>query len=163
MIHVVPVRRPYPLLAAAIVLVLLGAGVAWGGGDALGLSHTPAAVPREDVAAAPQRVAAPAPPLASMVVPDEPRTIKAAAAVADALVARGLPRPVVNPAVPGRTPPARTATTAQPAAGTRSTAGPATGTRSTSPSRSRRSAGSSWPPPWCCATGTVCGAAAPSG
>ncbi|MGN9919753.1 hypothetical protein [Micromonospora palomenae] len=129
MIHVAPVRRPYPLLAAAIVLVLLGAGVAWGVGDALGLSHTPAAVPREDVAAAPQRVAAPAPPLASMVVPDEPRTIKAAAAVADALASRGLPRPVVNPPEPGRTPPARTATTAQPAAGTRSTAGPATGTR----------------------------------
>ncbi|MCM0675912.1 hypothetical protein NCC78_14610, partial [Micromonospora phytophila] len=99
MTHITPVRRLYPLLAAAIVLLSLGAGVAWGVGDALGLSHTPAAVPREDIAAAPRRVAAPAPPLASIVVPDEPRTIKAASAVADALASRGLPRPaVVTPA-----------------------------------------------------------------
>ncbi|WP_433281337.1 hypothetical protein [Micromonospora sp. CA-244673] len=100
MIHVTPARRPYALLAAAIVLVLLGAGVAWGVGDALGLSHTPAAVPHEDVAAPPRRVAAPAPPLASVVVPDEPRTRKAGAAVADAVAARGLPRPAVTTSAP---------------------------------------------------------------
>ncbi|MEV4414555.1 hypothetical protein [Catellatospora sp. NPDC049609] len=104
MIHVPPVRRPYPLVAAAIVLLLLGAGVAWGVGDALGLSHTPAAVPREDAAAAPQRAAAPAPQLASVIVPDDPRTIKAAAAVADALGTRGLPRPVVTPTPASATP-----------------------------------------------------------
>ncbi|WP_091305369.1 hypothetical protein [Micromonospora chersina] len=105
MIRVAPVRRPYPLLAAALVVLLLGAGVAWGVDGALGLSHRPATVPREDVAAAPPRVAAPAPPLAAVVVPDELRTRKAAAAVADALVSRGLPRPVVTPAPPGPTAP----------------------------------------------------------
>ncbi|WP_187399456.1 hypothetical protein [Micromonospora sp. AP08] len=43
MIRVAPVRRPYPLLAAALVVLLLGAGVARGVDDALGLSHRPAA------------------------------------------------------------------------------------------------------------------------
>ncbi|MEU0155307.1 hypothetical protein [Micromonospora fulviviridis] len=103
MTRVAPVRRPYPLLAAALVVLLLGAGVAWGVDGALGLSHRPAAVPREDIAAAPRRAAAPAPPLAAVVVPDEIRTRKAAVAVADALVSRGLPRPVVTPAAPGPT------------------------------------------------------------
>ncbi|SCL28712.1 Glycosyl hydrolase family 67 C-terminus [Micromonospora pallida] len=109
-----------------VVLLGFGATVAWGVGDTLGLSHTPAAVPREDVTAAPSRVTAPAPPLASLVVPDEPRTRKAAAAVADALVSRGLPRPVVTP-VPPR--PAMTAT----AVDTPATAGPATGPRPAAP------------------------------
>ncbi|MFY1671319.1 hypothetical protein ACN27G_15325 [Plantactinospora sp. WMMB334] len=97
MAHVTRVRRPYPLLVAAAVLLVLGATVAGVVGGALGLHHTPAAVPREDVAAAPPRVAAPAPPLASLAVPDEPRVVKAAVAVADAVVLRGLPRPVVTP------------------------------------------------------------------
>ncbi|KAB1912516.1 hypothetical protein, partial [Micromonospora sp. AMSO31t] len=113
MIHVTPARRPYPLLAAAIVLLLLGAGVAGGVDDALGLSHAPAAVPHEDVAAAPRRDAAPAPPLVSVVVPDEPRTRRAGAAVADALAARGLPRPAVTAAPPA---PAGTTTPASPTA-----------------------------------------------
>ncbi|MFC0032726.1 hypothetical protein ACFFMM_24700 [Micromonospora chaiyaphumensis] len=100
MIHVTAGRKPLPLLAAAIVLVLLGAGVAWGVDGALGIRHAPAAVPHEDAAAAPRRAAAPPPPLASVVVPDEPRTRKAGAAVADALAARGLRRPVVTAAGP---------------------------------------------------------------
>ncbi|WP_307854526.1 hypothetical protein [Micromonospora sp. C31] len=93
-------RRPYPLLVAAAVLLALGATVAWGVGDTLGLSHAPAAVPREDAVAAPARTPAPVPPLASLVVPDEPRVRKAAAAVADAVVSRGLPRPVLAAAAP---------------------------------------------------------------
>ncbi|MFE0591220.1 hypothetical protein [Micromonospora echinospora] len=101
MTHVTRVRRPYPLLVAAVVLLALGAGVAWGLGDTLRLSHSPAAVPHEDVTAAPPRAATPVPPLASLVVPDELRARKAATAVADALVSRGLPRPVVTPAAPG--------------------------------------------------------------
>jgi hypothetical protein len=101
--HVPRARKPYPLLAAAVVLLLLGAGVAWGVGDALGLSHTPAAVPREDAAAAPLREAVPAPPLAAIVVPDVLRLTKAADAVADALASRGLPRPAITrmSALPG--------------------------------------------------------------
>ncbi|OZV77560.1 hypothetical protein CA850_22685 [Micromonospora echinospora] len=112
------------MLVAAAVLLALGAAVAWGIGDTLGLSHSPAAVPREGATAAPPRVAAPAPPLASLVVPDELRTRKAASAVADALVSRGLPRPVVTPAA------SRPVTTAT-APGTPATAGPATGPRQT--------------------------------
>ncbi|MGC4853373.1 hypothetical protein ACLQ24_08225 [Micromonospora sp. DT4] len=69
-----------------------------GSGDTLGLSHAPAAGPREDAVAASARTPAPVPPLASLVVPDEPRLTKAAAAVADAVVFRGLPRPVRVPA-----------------------------------------------------------------
>ncbi|WP_218105759.1 hypothetical protein [Micromonospora inyonensis] len=103
------------------VLLALGGGVAWGVGDTLGLSHTPAAVPREDATAAPPLVAAPPPPLTSLVVPDAPRTRKAATAVADALVSRGRPRPVVTPA-------ARPVTTAT-AVGAPPDAGPATGRR----------------------------------
>ncbi|MET8912670.1 hypothetical protein, partial [Micromonospora sp. NPDC004551] len=61
MIHVTPAPKRWPLLVAAIVLLLLGAGVARGVDGALGLSHAPAAVPHEDVAAAPRRPAAPPP------------------------------------------------------------------------------------------------------
>ncbi|XTZ14251.1 hypothetical protein ACQSSU_22495 [Micromonospora echinospora] len=122
MAHVTRVRRPYPLLVAAAILLALGAAVAWGVGDTLGLSHSPAAVPHEEVTAAPPRAAAPAPPLASLVVPDELRTRKAAVAVADALVSRGLPRPVVTPAA------SRPVTTVT-APGTPAAAGPATGHR----------------------------------
>lgn len=110
MAHVLPARRSYRLAVAAVVVSLLGAAVAWAVGNTLTLSHTPAVVPREDVTAAPPRIAAPAPPLASLVVPDGPRVAKAAAAVADALVARGLPRPAIIPAAaptpagPGRGP-----------------------------------------------------------
>ncbi|WP_157779093.1 hypothetical protein [Micromonospora sp. WMMA2032] len=102
------VRSPYALVAAAVA-VLLGAGVAWGVDDALGLSHTPADVPRETVVAAPLRPAAPVPPLSSIVVPDHVRAHKAAAAVADALSARGRPRPTVTWTAPERVvPPAPT-------------------------------------------------------
>ncbi|WDZ82737.1 hypothetical protein [Micromonospora cathayae] len=101
MAHVARVRRPYPLLVAAVVLVALGATLAWVVGDTLTLGHTPAAVPSEAPTAAPPRVTAPPPRLASLVVPDEPRIGTAATAVADALVFRGLPRPVVTLAAPG--------------------------------------------------------------
>ncbi|MGC4847233.1 hypothetical protein ACLQ3F_08350 [Micromonospora sp. DT15] len=113
MAHVAQVRRPYPLLVAAAVLLALGAATAWGVGDTLGLSHSPAAVPREDAVAAPARTPAPVPPLASLVVPDEPRVQKAATAVADAVVLRGLPRPVL---VSATSSPARS-TTAAPGTG----------------------------------------------
>ncbi|RAO50090.1 Alpha-glucuronidase [Micromonospora saelicesensis] len=120
MAHVAQVRRPYPLLVAAAVLLALGAATAWGVGETLGLSHAPAAVPREDAVAAPTRTPAPVPPLASLVVPDEPRIRKAAAAVADAVVFRGLPRPVL---VPAASRPARSATAA-PGTGTARAAAP---------------------------------------
>lgn len=81
-----------------MVLVALGAATAWAVGDTLGLSHSPAAVPREDAVAAPARTPAPVPPLTSLAVPDEPRLTKAATAVADAVVSRGLPRPALAPA-----------------------------------------------------------------
>ena len=105
------VRGPYPLVAAVVVVLLLGAGVAWSVDGALGLSHTPADVPRETATAAPPRTPAPVPPLASIVVPDQLRTVKAAAAVADALAARGRPRPTVTRTAPDRTtPPPHTST-----------------------------------------------------
>ncbi|WBB71854.1 hypothetical protein O7602_19170 [Micromonospora sp. WMMD1128] len=90
------VWRPYRLVAAVVVVLLLGAGVAWGVDGALGLSHTPADVPRETAVAAPPRTPAPMPPLTSIVVPDHLRTVKAAAAVADALATRGHPRPTIT-------------------------------------------------------------------
>lgn len=73
-------------------------------------------MPREDAVAAPARTPAPVPPLASLVVPDEPRVRKAAAAVADAVVSRGLPRPVLAPAAPrpARSAPAAPGTGAAP-------------------------------------------------
>ncbi|MEW2443799.1 hypothetical protein [Micromonospora marina] len=100
------VRGPRVLVAAVVTVLLAGAGVAWGVDGALGLSHTPAEVPRERAVAAPLRPAAPVPPLSSIVVSEQPRVRKAAGAVADALVARGRPRPTVTPP---RTPPATTA------------------------------------------------------
>ncbi|WP_435206531.1 hypothetical protein [Micromonospora sp. bgisy143] len=98
MAHVASARRPIRLLIAAVVLLATGAATAWGVGDTLGLSHSPAAVPHEEAVAAPARTPAPAPPLSSLVVPDNPRLTKAAAAVADAVVSRGLPRPALAPA-----------------------------------------------------------------
>ncbi|MEU8004873.1 hypothetical protein AB0B66_27245 [Catellatospora sp. NPDC049111] len=130
MFHVPRARKPYPLLAAAVVLLLLGAGVAWGVGDALGLSHTAAAVPREDAAAAPRREPVPAPPLATIVVPDLLRLTKAADTIGDALASRGLPRPAITrmPVLPGTPAPAATGTpaTGAPAGGTPATAGATT-------------------------------------
>ncbi|SCG72785.1 hypothetical protein [Micromonospora humi] len=91
------VRRPYRLVAVVVVVLLLGAGVAWAVDDTLGLSHTPADVPAETAVAAPPRAPAPVPPLTSIVVPDQLRAVKAATAVADALATRGRPRPTVTP------------------------------------------------------------------
>ncbi|WBB80441.1 hypothetical protein O7606_03395 [Micromonospora sp. WMMD882] len=104
MSHVSRLGRRYPLFGAALVLLLLGAVVAGAVGDALRLRHTPADVPYEDATAAPLRAVAPAPPLASLVVPAGPRTRRAAAAVADALALRGLPRPVVTTTDPASRP-----------------------------------------------------------
>ncbi|MEV4212479.1 hypothetical protein [Micromonospora sp. NPDC049662] len=98
MAHVAQPRRPYPLLVAVAIVVALGAATAWAVGDTLGLSHSPAAVPGEEAVAAPARTPAPVPPLTSLVVPDNPRLTKAATAVADAVVFRGRPRPVLAPA-----------------------------------------------------------------
>ncbi|MBV1849394.1 hypothetical protein [Catellatospora tritici] len=87
--------RPFALLATVLVLLLLGAAVAYGVGDALGLSWAPATVPREHPSAAPVRQVVAAPTVTTVVVPDELRLTKAADAVADAIAARGLPRPAV--------------------------------------------------------------------
>lgn len=81
---------------AVVVLLALGAMVAWGIGQTLGLSAEPAAVPVEDAVAAPQQAAVPAPRIGSLVVPRDRRLTLAAEAVADALVARGSPRPGVG-------------------------------------------------------------------
>ncbi|MGM1063972.1 hypothetical protein [Saccharothrix sp. Mg75] len=84
--------------AVAVVLVLLGIGgaVAWQLGDALRVEVRPADVPVERPVAAPPRPLAPPPDVDSIGVPDEPRVRLAASAVADALVERGRPRPVVG-------------------------------------------------------------------
>ncbi|SBT42944.1 Glycosyl hydrolase family 67 C-terminus [Micromonospora auratinigra] len=92
-------------MAAVVTVLLLGAGVAWAIDGALGLSHSPADVPDETAVAAPLRAPAPVPPLVSLVVPTEPRAVKAAAAVADALATRGRARPTVTPVPAGRTAP----------------------------------------------------------
>ncbi|MFT7837675.1 hypothetical protein Q5530_16170 [Saccharothrix sp. BKS2] len=84
------------VVVAVLVLLGLGAAVAWQVGDALGLEVRPADVPVERPVAAPPRPLAPPPEFTSIGVPDEPRLRLAAAAVADALVARGRPRPVVG-------------------------------------------------------------------
>ncbi|WP_033430828.1 hypothetical protein [Saccharothrix syringae] len=81
-----------------LVLLGLGAVVAWRVGDALGLEVRPADVPVERPVAAPPRPLAPPPAIGSIGVPDEPRLRLAAGAVADALVERGRPRPVVGSA-----------------------------------------------------------------
>ncbi|QLQ40379.2 hypothetical protein [Micromonospora robiginosa] len=104
--------------------------MAWGVGDALGLSHAPADVPAETAVAAPPRAPAPVPPLASIVVPDQLRAVKAAGVVADALAARGRPRPTITRvATPNANP--DTATTG-PNPGT-ATTGPNPGTATTGP------------------------------
>ncbi|GIJ70858.1 hypothetical protein Voc01_057750 [Virgisporangium ochraceum] len=81
-----------------MLLLALGAGVAWGVGDTLALTSAPAAVPVERTAAAPVTPMVPAPAFAAVVVTGDRRVTLAAEAVADALVRRGLPRPAVVPA-----------------------------------------------------------------
>ncbi|WP_245601914.1 hypothetical protein [Hamadaea tsunoensis] len=90
-----PRRRAFSLLIAGLVVLALGAGVAYGINGALGLSFTPVAAAEEHPVAAPERADVPAPDIARIVVPDEPRLAKAAAAVADALAGRGRSRPEI--------------------------------------------------------------------
>lgn len=107
-------RRPWVPLTAAVVLLMLGAFVAWAVGGALGLSFSPVAVPAERADPAPATPLVPAPPIGTISVlhdgPGDPRLTLAATAVADALVQRGLPRPAIGPEPgPGAgTPPAGT-------------------------------------------------------
>jgi hypothetical protein len=96
-------RRPWTPLTAAVVLLVLGALVAWGVGDTLGLSFSPVAVPAERAVAAPVTPLVPAPPIGTISVqhnqpgqPGDPRLTLAATAVADALVQRGQPRPAIS-------------------------------------------------------------------
>lgn len=89
-------RRWWRVLVVGIVLCGLGAGVAWQVNGALGIEVRAAAVPVERAEAAPVTTSVPAPDIRSIAVPDDERSHLAAAAVADALVARGAPRPVVG-------------------------------------------------------------------
>ncbi|GAB3858023.1 hypothetical protein [Dactylosporangium cerinum] len=89
-------RRPWTPLTAAVVLLMLGALVAWGVGGALGLSFSPAAVPAERAVAAPLTPLVAAPQIDTISVEHDPRLALAAAAVTDALVQRGQPRPTIS-------------------------------------------------------------------
>jgi glycosyl hydrolase family 67 len=86
----------WTLLLAAVVVLALGAGVAYGVNGMLGLSFTPVSPPVETATAAPSRPDAPAPAFATIGIPPGHRLEVAAAAVADALVARGQPRPTIG-------------------------------------------------------------------
>ena len=71
-------RRALSLLAAALVLLLLGAAVAAGVSGTLGIRFTPAAVPTESPTAAPARAAVAAPAVRTLVIPDDQRVALAA-------------------------------------------------------------------------------------
>ncbi|MBB4910823.1 hypothetical protein [Actinophytocola algeriensis] len=83
-----------------VVAVLLGLGgvVAWQVNDALGLSVRDVDVPAEHLTAAPPRAMAPPPAVTGIVVPEDRRARKAAEAVADAYVTRGVPAPAIGTA-----------------------------------------------------------------
>ncbi|MEU0557301.1 hypothetical protein [Dactylosporangium sp. NPDC006015] len=84
------------VVTSALLLLVLGALVAWGVGGALGLSFAPVSVPVERAAAAPATPLVAAPAISVISVPAEPRLTLAAKAVADALVRRGLPAPAIG-------------------------------------------------------------------
>jgi hypothetical protein len=89
--------RAWPSLVAALVVLALGAAVAVGVGQALGLSFEPAdtpAAPSSSTAAVTPVV--PAPSIARIAVPAGEQVGLAASAVADALTDRGLPSPTVG-------------------------------------------------------------------
>lgn len=90
-------RTTRPWLVAVTVAGLLGVGavVASQVGAALGLSFTPADVPREDLTAAAPRGMVAAPAIGQIVAPNILRVRLAARAVADALAGRGAARPAV--------------------------------------------------------------------
>ncbi|HEY2792659.1 MAG TPA: hypothetical protein VGJ28_09895, partial [Micromonosporaceae bacterium] len=94
-------RRVVRLSCAFVLVVALGAGVAWQVRAALGLSFTPANVPAEHLTAAPAAAAAPAPAYTSIALPalsgtDAQRVALAAGAVSAALTGRGRAAPAVT-------------------------------------------------------------------
>ncbi|GAA4251460.1 hypothetical protein [Dactylosporangium darangshiense] len=92
-------RRAHLPLAILVALLVVGALVALGVGQALGLRFTHASIPVERSSVA--DVAASAPfALGSIAVPPSPRLNLAATAVADAAMDRGAPRPVVGTEAP---------------------------------------------------------------
>ncbi|GMA23916.1 hypothetical protein GCM10025864_16750 [Luteimicrobium album] len=78
-----------------MVLLALGAGVAWQVGALLGLSHAPADVPVERTTTQPARADVAAPALRLVTAPDERPVRLAAQAVGDAYAGRGLARPAI--------------------------------------------------------------------
>ena len=89
-------RRPWILIVVVLVLLGLGATVAWGVNSALGLTFGAADVPVERLTAAPRADVVPAPPITGVLVPDDRRITLAADAVASAVAGRGLPRPSIG-------------------------------------------------------------------
>ena len=98
-IAAVPAPRAWPSLVAATVLLLLGALVAVGIGDALGLSFTPSNAPERAALTGAIPALEPAPTITRIDIPDDERLELAATAVADALVARGREKPTVRPGI----------------------------------------------------------------
>ncbi|HEY1486280.1 MAG TPA: hypothetical protein VGF84_09250 [Micromonosporaceae bacterium] len=101
-----PARRRWTLPITLILVLALGAGVAWQVGAALGLTFTPSQVPAEPLTAAPARPAVAAPVIGRIALPaiggtDGKRIALAAEAVSSALVGRGRPAPVMVPGTPG--------------------------------------------------------------
>ncbi|MDM7830183.1 hypothetical protein [Cellulomonas edaphi] len=95
--------RPATLAVVVVVLLALGALVAWQVGGLLGVSHSPAQVPAEEQSSAPARDDVPAPEVRTVVAPDAPDLQLAARSVAAAYGARGLPRPRVSSDAAART------------------------------------------------------------
>ena len=93
--------RAWPSLVAALVVLALGALVAVGVGQALGLSYEPADTPPAAVSAVDLDPLVPAPAIATIDVPAGEQVGLAASAVSDALTARGLPAPTVGVATGG--------------------------------------------------------------
>ena len=98
-------RRRWSVAIALVVSLALGAAVAAGVGSALGLRYADSDVPIEHAEAAPEQAVAPAPEIDTIATPADRRLELAATAVADALVARGRPRPAATrqPGAAGRT------------------------------------------------------------
>jgi len=88
--------RAWPSLVAAVAVLLLGALVAVGVGQALGLTFEPADTPPPAQAGGPPTPVVPAPAIARIDVPAGERVALAASAVVDALTDRGLPAPAVG-------------------------------------------------------------------
>src|SRR6185369_17685099 len=96
-IAAVPAPRAWPSLVAATVLLMLGALVAVGIGDALGLSFTPSHAPEPAGLTGAMPSLEPTPSMTRIDIPDDNQRISlAATAVADALVARGREKPTVQ-------------------------------------------------------------------